>query len=93
MNDSLFQARFAWVTMTPLGRDVLPDVNCRKQRSCGSTFTSSAPGAGPAISSIVTMEPRVSTRGRTGSTYCFVAAVVRRILAPEAFVMWATVSW
>ena len=39
------------------------------------------------------IEASVSTRGRTGSTYCLVAAVVSSIFAPEARAMWATVSW
>jgi hypothetical protein len=46
MNASLFAARFAWVTITPLGRDVDPLVNWRNARSSGVTFTSSARGAG-----------------------------------------------
>jgi hypothetical protein len=94
MKHSLFQARFRCVTITPFGRDVEPDVNWRKQRSVGSTFTSTVPSCfADASSSTVTMPFSVSTRGATGSTNCRVVVVVRRREAPDAFVMCVTVSW
>jgi hypothetical protein len=37
--------RLPWVTMTPLGADVLPEVYCRKHRSSGRT-SASTPAVG-----------------------------------------------
>jgi hypothetical protein len=37
----LFAERFRWVTITPLGREVLPEVNWRKARSSRRTGSGS----------------------------------------------------
>ena len=46
--------RFWCVTTTPLGSEVLPEVNCRKATSSSLTCDTSGrgPGAGPAMSSV-----------------------------------------
>ena len=79
--------------MTPLGRDVLPEVNCRNAMSVGSMVASRGAGAGAASSSTVRMPRSVWTLPSTGSTKGRVGGVVRSRPAPEARVMCATVSW
>src|SRR5580700_7272741 len=57
LNASMFAARLRWVTTTPLGTDVEPDVNCTNAASSADTA-----GSGPAAG--VSSESSVS-RART----------------------------
>ena len=92
MKASEFAARLPCVTMTPFGRDVLPEVNWRNARSSGSIATSSVPGDGAASSSTVMTVRSSGARASTGSTKGRVAVVVSSIDAPDALAMCATVS-
>ena len=63
----MFAVRFRWVSMTPFGSPVVPDVNMISARSPGSTSTSSGSGR-PAIFASSSSN---STSGTSRSTSSF----------------------
>jgi hypothetical protein len=64
-----FAARLPCETMTPLGLDVLPDVNCKKARSAGPMSRSISPAAGAAaISSAPALGSAKSARAASGAS-------------------------
>ena len=71
--------RLPWVTSTPLGVEVEPEVNCRKQMSSAVTCAGSCAtpsGAGPRSSSATTTPFRLCTFARPlHSTCCSLALV------------------
>ena len=87
--------RFACVSVTPLGRDVLPEVNCRNATSSGRTSTSVGaavsvtPLIAPAYVSIVrTRGTLVSSLPRIGRTFASVMMTVQ----PACRRMWVVLA-
>ena len=61
-----FAHRLAWVTTTPFGADVEPDVNCRNSGSFGEISGAGSRDSAPcANASTVTRSRAVGTRGNT----------------------------
>src|SRR5580700_8769743 len=62
LNASMFADRLRWVTTTPLGTDVEPDVNCTNAASSADTV-GWGPGSGPSSRSSVSHD---RTKDRSG---------------------------